>query len=111
MLNDIKFNRDAIENGVWVQLKNSKFLIASVENSAFKAAVLDHGAERYTNEEFCNLLSLHILLGWSDVKQPDGSDLPYSYEMAKIALLTNDEVRALVDHVSTSLKYYSEQIS
>lgn len=111
MLNDIKFNRDAIENGVWVQLKNSRFLIASVENSKFKAAVLNHGVENYTDEVFCELLSLHILLDWSDVKQPDGSDLSYSHEMAKLALLTNDEVRALVDHVSTSLKYYSEQIS
>ena len=84
------------------------FLIASVEKNQFKSAIFDHGRKEFTDDEFCAVLAKHILLGWRDVKLPDGSDLPYSYEMAKIALLTNEDVRMLIDHVSTNLKYFSE---
>ena len=108
MLNNIAFNSDLIENGVWVQLQQSWFLIASVEKNQFKSAIFDHGRKEFTDDEFCAVLAKHILLGWRDVKLPDGSNLPYSYEMAKIALLTNEDVRTLVDHVSTNLKYFSE---
>ena len=108
MLNNIAFNADLIENGVWVQLQQSWFLIASVENNKFKSAIFDHGLNQFTDDEFCTLLAKFILLGWKDVKQPDGSDLAHSDDMAKIALLTNEDVRMLVDHVSTNLKYFCE---
>ena len=108
MLNNIAFNADLIENGVWVQLKQSWFLIASVEKSQFKSAIFDHGRKEFTDDEFCDVLANHILLGWRDVKLPDGSDLSYTREMAKTALMVNEEVRMLVDHVSTNLKYFSE---
>ena len=106
MLNNIAIDADKINNGVWVNLLNSKFLIASVENSKFKSAVFDHGQKQFTDDEFCDLLANTILLNWADVKQPDGSDLIYSTAMAKIALLTNHDVRSLVDSVSTNLKYF-----
>jgi hypothetical protein len=108
MLNNIAFNADAIKNGVWVQLQQSSFLVASVENSKFKSAIFDHGRKQFTDDEFCSILAKFILLDWRDVKQPNGEDLAYSEELAKIALMSNDEVRMLVDHVSTDLKYFCE---
>ena len=110
MLNNIAIDAELVENGVWVQLQQSWFLIASVENNKFKAAIFDHGRNQFTDDEFCSLLANFILLGWKDVKQPDGSDLSYSKEMAKIALLSNDDVRMLVDHVSTNLKYFASKL-
>ncbi len=106
MLNNIALNAELIDNGIWTQLKQSWFLIASVENKKFKSAIFDHGQTLLNDEEICEILSKYILLGWRDVKQPDGNDLPYSTDMAKLALLSNAEVRELVDHVSTNLKYF-----
>lgn len=108
MLNNINFCSESVSNGVWVQLYNSKFLIASVESSSFKRAVFESGKKQIDDDEFCKILADTILLNWSDVKQPDGSELVYSKEMAVIALKTNNEVRSLVDSVSTDLSFFVE---
>lgn len=108
MLNAININSEAVNDGIWVSLHNSSFLIASVENSAFKNAVFAAGKKQFTDDEFCKILADTILLGWSDVKQPDGSELVYSKQMAVIALQVNDEVRSLVDAVSTNLGLFVE---
>lgn len=108
MLSNIKFDADKIENGVWVSLLNSEFLIASVENSKFKHTVFESRFVAISDEFYCKILADTILLDWRNVKDPNGDDLPYSKALAEIALKSNFEVRALVDSVSTTLKYFAD---
>ncbi len=108
MLNQISIDKSKIDNGVWVNLHNSKFLIASVDSRAFKNEIFKYRNTPMTDQLFCKILANTILLDWSDVKEPNGSFLQYSKDFAEIALLTNADVRSLVDHVSTNLKYFSE---
>jgi len=106
MLNGINIDPDKISNGVWVDIVGSSFLIACVENAQFKNSVFRHGVSEISDAEYCKILADTILLDWRNVKDPDGNDLTYTKELAVIALTTNNDVRVLVDSVSTNLSYF-----
>lgn len=106
MLNQISIDIDKINKGVWQSLHGSKFLIASIESQAFKQAVLD--CKDLTEDQLMQILAKTILLDWLHVKNPSGDDIEYSQSMAVLALTQSDEVRGLVDSVSTTLRFYCE---
>jgi len=108
MLNNIELNQHKINNGVWMPLLASSFLIASVENKRFKEKIFDHGQIKLTDDEMCEIIAETILLDWKDVKDPTGADLPYDKSVAVIALKTCEPLKALVDTVSTNLGNYCE---
>jgi len=109
MLNNIKTNQLLIDNGVWMPLLQSRFLIASVESKRFKQAIIDNGQKALTEDVLIGIMAKTILLDWSMVKDPQGNDLAYSNDMAAIALKTNESVKSFVDRISTSIGLYCEQ--
>lgn len=109
MLNNIALNPMLVNNGVWMPLLRSRFLIASTDSQRFKQSILDHGRNGLTEDDLISIMSKTILLGWADVKDPAGKDLPYSEQMAAIALRQNEAVRTFVDNVSTNIGLYCEQ--
>lgn len=106
MLNKIEIDQRKANEGVWVSLLESKFLIASVEGKKFKQAILDLGSKPLSDDELIRVMSESILLDWQCVKDPNGHWLPYSKQLAVIALTTNDAVRKFVDSVSTDMSRY-----
>ena len=108
MLNSIEFSPAKISDGVWVALLNSSFLIASIENKIFKQAVFDSRFKQISQDEYLKLLSETILLDWQGVLDPEGNELKYTPELGVIAFKTNEQVRNLVDNVSTDLSYFVE---
>ena len=108
MLNHISISQEKINNGVWCPLLKSSFLIASVDSDRFKQAILDYGSGEMPDRELVAIMAKTLLLDWRNVKDPDGNDLPYSEQMAIIALSTSDAVRSFVDSVSTNIGFYCE---
>lgn len=106
MLNKIEIDQTKANEGIWVPLLESKFLIASVEGRKFKQAVLDFGLKPLSDDVLIRIMSESILLDWQCVKDPDGNWLPYSKSLAIVALTTNDTVRKFVDSVSTDMSRY-----
>lgn len=106
MLDKIEIDQKKANEGVWVSLLESKFLIASVEGKKFKQAILDLGSKPLSDDDLIRVMSESILLDWQCVKDPDGDWLQYSNQLAAIALTTNDAVRKFVDSVSTDLSRY-----
>ena len=106
MLNHIDNDFEKIENGVWLMLRQSSFLIASSESRKFKQAIIDCGIGGISSDTLDQIIAKTILLDWRDVKTPDGNDLPYSYDIALIAIKSNEELKAFVDKQSTSLANY-----
>lgn len=108
MLNSIEFSPAKISDGVWVALLNSSFLIASVESNAFKQAVFDSRFKQLSEDQYLEILAKTILRDWAGVLDPDGNELKYTPELGFIAFKTNEQVRNLVDDVSTDLSYFVE---
>lgn len=109
MLNNIQLNPMLVNNGIWMPLQRSRFLVASTDSQRFKQAIMDCGQNDISDDDLIKIMSKTILLGWADVKDPSGNDLPYSEQMAVIALKQNDAVRTFVDNVSTNIGLYCEQ--
>lgn len=95
--------------GVWMPLLNSRFLIASVESKRFKQAIIDLNGAEISSDKLISIMSETILLGWSDVKTPSGENLQYTPEMVIVALKSNESVKLFVDKISTSIGLYCEQ--
>lgn len=108
MLNNIKISHDKVNNGVWRKLFRSELLIANTNSEKFKRAIVDLGSQPVTEDVLIHIMAKTILLGWRNVKDPQGSELVYTEELAVIALTTSDDVRAFVDKASTDLQYYCE---
>lgn len=109
MLDEIKIDQSKLDNGTWAQLKNSNFLIAHASNRAFKVALANLAEQGMLDDvSLDRLVAKHILRDWFDVKMPDGSDLPYSVDMAAYALSANKELREFVDKVSMDYSYFGD---
>lgn len=108
MLNNIAISHDKINNGVWRKVFRSEFLVASVNSEAFKQRIMDLGSTPITDALLVEIMADTILLGWKNVKDPQGNNLEYTRDLAVIALTSSDSVRSLVDKISTNLQYYCE---
>lgn len=108
MLNNIQISHDKVNNGVWHKLFRSELLIANTNSEKFKQAIVDLGSQPVTEDVLIRIMAKTILLGWRNVKDPQGSELAYTEELAIIALTSSDDVRVFVDKVSTDLQYYCE---
>ena len=108
MLDQIQFDSDKIQNGTWVNLHNSKLLIAHSSKPEFRNALVSKACDGHqiTDIEICNEIATYILLDWYDIKTPWGGDLEYSKDLAAYALSTNAELRDFVDHVSVDYSYF-----
>ncbi len=109
MLNNVTINDSAIENGVWTPLLDSSLLIASIQSKRFKQMVFELGDSSISHAEYVKLLASTILLDWANVKDPNGVDIPYSEEMAIIALTTVEPLFTFVDRFSRHLKNFERQ--
>ena len=108
MLNSVEFSAAKISEGVWVALLNSSFLIASVECKEFKQAVFNSRFKQLSEDQYLEILAMTILRDWDAVLDPEGNELKYTPELGVIAFKTNEQVRNLVDNVSTDLSYFVE---
>lgn len=108
MLDQVEFDQEKLENGAWVKLHNSKFLIAHASKQKFKAVVssIISKSGPISDIELCNAIATHILLDWDDVMTPWGGKLEYSKDLAAYALATNEELREFVDKVSVDYSYF-----
>ena len=108
MLNNVKIDSVKVNEGVWRRVFRSELLIAHVSNDKFKQAIMDSAAVQMTEEALIRIMAKTILLGWRNVKDPQGNELVYTEELAVIALTDSDDIRSFVDKVSTDLQYYCE---
>lgn len=111
----------ALDDGVWADFGGSRFLIASTSNSKFMRAMnrlqapfrkqIEKGTmdPDDTKNIVVKSLAEAILKGWEDVKDPTGKDVPFSKEMAIIALANNEELREFVQEFATDLANFREQ--
>jgi len=100
------------QEGTWLTLEGSKFLIAWAQNPNFQreykrltqsykdVTKLSSTAQK---ELTCEALSKTILLDWKDVNMSDGTSVPYSQETAKAALMQNPELLEWVTSNSVEL--------
>ena len=107
MLNGVQLNADGIKHGLWFALGKTELKIAHSSNAKFKAAIVS----RITNgqmsvQKACAALAEGVLVDWRSLKHIDGSDVPYSVDMAAYALLTNKDLREFVERVSSDLENY-----
>lgn len=105
MLCDVNIDNDAMINGRWFSVRNSQFKIAHVSNPAFVEAINRCGIH-VTVKQLCQAMSQFLLLDWKDVKQPDGSDLPFNAENSFIAISRSDEVREFVEKISGDISKF-----
>lgn len=108
MLNNVKIDLVKVNEGVWRKVFRSELLIAHVSNDKFKQAIMNLAAVQMTEEALIRIMAKTILLGWRNVKDPQGNELIYTEELAVIALTDSDDIRSFVDKVSTDLQYYCE---
>ena len=110
MLDQIRIDYDKVNNGQWMRLRNSEFLIAHTSKESFKADLtMKLNRQGFISlGDLCEILADHILLSWRSVKQPSGGDLDYTRDFAAYALLSNTELRDFVEERSQDLAYFSE---
>ena len=86
-------NTPAMIKGAWQDYKSARFLLARMDNSAYRAATTDAGAEmgrEPTNEEAREIMVVAfvgtVLKGWEGVKV-GGKEVPYSEVTARKLLI------------------------
>ena len=107
MLNNVKLNTDGIRNGLWFGLGKTELKIAHSSNQRFKGALASKLVDgKISVKDACKAMAEGILVDWKSLKHLDGSDVPYSIDMATYALLTNKDLREYVETVSSNLENY-----
>lgn len=106
------------EKGIWVELSNSKFLVAYSGNTeyikiatrlrkpyerAIKKGTID--AESLENV-LCKAMAQGLLLDWKNVTDVEGNQVPYSEEMAESALKNDPDFRAFILETAENLEAF-----
>ena len=111
----------ALDDGVWADFGGSRFLIASTSNTKFMRVMnrlqapfrkqLEKGTMDPEDSKNIVIKSLAeaILKGWENVKDPKGNDVPFSKDMAILALTNDEELREFVQEFATDLANFREQ--
>lgn len=106
------------EEGVWAKFKGSDFLIASSGSTKFQR--LFQKLQRPYRRELQNnsldpdimadlmaeSLSKTILLGWKNVVDSSGEEVPFSQTTAKTVLRRNAEFRDFVSNFATEISNF-----
>lgn len=107
--------RSLHETGVWTEFSGSKFKIAHAGNMQFQRTLnklqlpyrkqIDKGSidPAVSKELLCKAMASGLLLDWKQVINSKNEEIPYSTEMAVIALQNNDDLRDFVQEFSTDL--------
>jgi hypothetical protein len=111
----------SVDDGVWKEYEDSKFLIAHISNMKFQRALsrlqqphrrkLQEGTldPKVNQAIVCEAMAEGVLRNWGGVKTSKGDDVLYSKANA-LALLTRDpEFRDWVTEVSTHMANFREE--
>ena len=107
-LDSVVIDYGKVQNGSWMKLKQSEFLVAHAGKESFKLALsVKLNDQGYIGlYDLCEILADHIFLSWRSVKQPNGEDLDYTRELAIYALVSNAELRDFIEVRSQDLSYF-----
>lgn len=110
-LNQISLDEDLATKGRWVDYRlDVRLLIARSDNPAYRAALLSSNRDAARRVQFdgvdvqkfedraAKAAARHILLGWENIDNDDGTPMAYSPEAAE-HLLTDPTLRELYDFV------------
>lgn len=114
MFNIDSFSEEKKVNGVWKKIdgSESEFLIGSTSNFAFqrefnrlqkphqKRIKNDNLDPKTSLDLVCEALSKTVLLDWKNVIDGSGKKVKFSHEVAKQALLKNEDLREFVQEVA-----------
>lgn len=102
--NKKRFDKEAQQSGKWVPYDGGEFLVASMLSDKFKKAYADLEEEYADNKEALEegteanlakasktnrILAETLLLGWKEVVDEDGEEIPYTVEEG-VELLEDD---------------------
>ena len=114
-------NPKAESEGIWFDFMGSKFKIASTSSSAYqkRLAKLYHPHRRKIeqgkldpdigNELIAKALAGSILTDWKDVSDIEGNDVAFSKEVAKTALMVNEDLREFVMESATDIDGFRQE--
>lgn len=83
-----------IENGIWVNFEGVELCVASINNpkyKQFRSQLLKPHLQKIRSkavnlEDVLDIIkpaaAKHLLLGWKNLQDENGQDIPYSYEKA-----------------------------
>jgi hypothetical protein len=118
----IKSTRNsALDSGVWVTYQGCRFRIAHTSHTRFqrKLASLQAPFRKQiekgsmdpddTRDIVCTALADAILKDWDGVKDESGEITPFSFKMARTALLNDEAFREFVQETAANLESFREE--
>ena len=111
----------AVKNGRWVKFDGSEFLVAHTSNLKFQRIIqqLQHPYRKKIEDGkcdpavlkdiMCEAMSKAILLDWRGVKNTEDQDLDFSIEMAKSALMADDDFREFIQSTAADFSAYKQE--
>lgn len=108
----------AIEEGIWVEYEGSSFLVAYATNPKFlrsKQRLEQPHRRKIESGNFdpvdqrnvlIKAMAEGILIGWKNVKNPDGDEVPFSKEAAIKALMFDEVFREYIMESSINIQNY-----
>lgn len=119
MIIDADFS--SIDEGVWAEFDGSRFKIAHISNAKFQRAlarlqqphlrkIQEGRMDPELNKKIvAQAMAEGIVLGWENVKNKAGDQVPYSAKAADAALQANVEFRDFVSDWATNIGHYREE--
>ena len=114
-------SEDKRAHGEWGSYNGGKFLVAHTSSNAFQQTlsrlqrphikkINNNQLNAKTSKDImCEAISSDLLLGWKEVVDAEGGEIEFSKDMAKAALMNDDDFRDWVQEFGTDLDNYKAQ--
>lgn len=105
-------------DGVWTEFGDSKFKVASTSSTKFQRILnrlqapyrkkMEKGTldPKVSKDILCEAMSEGLLLDWKNVVDGNGAEVAFDSEVAKRALLNNDDLREYLSEFAADLENY-----